>query len=107
MNIDYTSHFDNDETAIAKELEELRTDIDDVEEVEEEKTMMGIVANTREVYVRSHPAKTSDPITTVKEGIDVLITGVEEPAPGDTWYAVTTENGQDGFIMSNFIEIVD
>lgn len=116
MNIDYTSHFDNDEeikeffTPIeeTEEIEhEVETDTVETEEVEEEKTLMGVVAHTKEVYVRSKPSKESDPVTTVKEGKDVLITGVSEITPGDSWYAVTTETGKDGYIMSSYVDIVD
>lgn len=75
-----------------------------VEEIkpEEDPTPLGTV-NFKEVYVRERPYPDATPVTTVKEGAELMILDL-----GYTdWYQIMTASGAEGFIMSKFVDIKD
>ena len=84
--------------AAEETVEEITEEI----EPEEDPTPIGYV-NYKEVYVRESPYPDAAPVTTVKEGAELMILdlGYSE------WYQVMTASGAEGFIMSKFVDIKD
>lgn len=84
-------------------FEEIADVIDDeVAESEEDSLPLGYV-NFKEVYVRERPYLDAAPVTTVKEGSELMIldSGYTD------WYQIMTASGAEGYIMSKFVDIKD
>jgi sortase (surface protein transpeptidase) len=57
------------------------------------------------VNVRSEPSTSGTPITAANTGDTVTITGDPVEADGYTWYPVTLEDGTEGWIVEDFLDI--
>lgn len=78
-----------------------KTIMENAEEVDSlDDSLIGVV-NTREVYIRSRASRDSDPVTTVKEGSELMILDLGYP----DWYQVMTASGVEGYIMSEFVDL--
>lgn len=105
MSIEYTDYFGE-----TFEVEDPVEEIEEVVEeptVEEHPTMMGVIYNTKKVYMRKGPDKESPHIDILEEGEEVMIDGTEEDALGNGWYHLITASGKEGYTMSEFVKIVE
>lgn len=117
MSIDYTSYSADDtkdiETSgyvdvIDEKVDELdlpETIVEVEEEVKDEITMMGVVANTEKVYLRQDPSKDGAVVVIMDKGDEVMIDGTKDDTTGNGWYHVTTAKGAEGYVMSDYIDI--
>jgi len=63
----------------------------------------GTIISTENANVRSGPSSSDTPITTVKSGTVVPITGQATDSEGKTWYEVEVD-GSTGYILSDLID---
>lgn len=75
--------------------------IEDKTEVTVDDTPIGVV-NTHEIYIRSGAGKEFDPVTTVKEGAELMILDAETYLG---WYQVMTASGVEGYVMSSLVDL--
>ncbi|MGI8483545.1 MAG: SH3 domain-containing protein, partial [Thermomicrobiales bacterium] len=55
------------------------------------------------VNVRNQPSTSGDVITMLDKGETVLITGASEDADGHTWWPIKTADGQDGWVVQDYL----
>lgn len=109
MLIDYTDKYNSDDEEIKTDdvVDETIEEIDTDSSEEEEEILMGIVYNTPKVNVRSGAGKDFESIKVLDKGAEIFVNGEHEDAEGTVWYAVTLASGQDGYIMQDYVKIVD
>ena len=94
-NNEKENEFDNGLNPISVETEEQKT-----VETEEQKPVTFGVANCGKLNVRKDPSKSETPVCVIKKGDKLTIKdSIEE------WYKVTTESGEEGYCMSEFIDV--
>lgn len=99
MSIEYTDYFGETPIEVTDVVEELP--------VEDYPTMMGVIYNTKRVYMREHPDKESKHVDILDKGEEVMIDGTEEDVLGNGWYHLITASGNEGYTMSEFVKIVE
>lgn len=106
MSIDYTSYSDDviDETFVEDPIDEV---IEEDTQNYDDPTMMGVIYNTKRVYLREQPTKTSPHITVLDCGDDVMIDGTAEDEFGNGWYHLITASGNEGYTMAEYVKIVE
>lgn len=57
------------------------------------------------VNVRPEPGTSGSPVATVSTGDEVIVTGDTVEGDGYSWYPVQLENGTEGFIVADFLEL--
>lgn len=104
MSIEYTDYFGETQLEETDVVEELP-----IEEssIEDHPTMMGVIYNTKRVYMREHPDKESKHVDILDKGEEVMIDGTEEDVLGNGWYHLITASGNEGYTMSEFVKIVE
>lgn len=107
MSIEYTEYFADDVTPDGPSDSELFDMIDEEEVVEDEITMMGKVYNTQKVYLREKPTKESKHIAILDKGDEVMIDGTVDDEFGNGWYHLITASGNEGYMMAEFVKIVE
>lgn len=76
-----------------------------VEEVKEEKKEKSMIVKTKCLLnVRRYPSKESDILTKLEKETDIVATEIFD---NTEWYYVVTANGIEGYIMKEFVSIVD
>lgn len=109
MSIEYTDYFGDEVKIDDVDTEQTIDEVDEVveEETVEPITMMGVISNTKKVYMREAPSKESSHIAVLEEGDEVMIDGTDEDNTGQGWYHLITASGNEGYIMSDFVKIVE
>lgn len=111
MSIDYTSYSDDavDEVVEFKPTYDVEEEVveDVVEDTDEYPTMMGVIYNTRQVYMRKEADKDSPHVDILDEDEEVMIDGTKEDKFGNGWYHLITATGNEGYTMSEFVKIVE
>lgn len=77
----------------------------EVEQVEAEKVLLGVVSNCTQLYIRKKAVKTNNPadvVCIVNAGAKLTI---DEAKSNKNWYKVTTEDGKEGFCMKDYVTI--
>lgn len=99
--IDYSSYSNNDlNDAQIEEIEALRTEVND--DANSEIKILKVVGCER-VYIRSNPSKNSEPVIDIPVESTIMVIGNSEFDSDDNlWHNVCTENGAEGYILSNF-----
>lgn len=98
LNIDNILNNEVKENDVVEEVEEN----DAVEEVEALSTKIGTIVNCNKVYVRKKPEAASEPVLIIKKGTIVEVS--EQESVGD-FYKVYLENGFEGFIVKDYVEV--
>lgn len=75
--------------------------IEETTEITVDDTPIGVV-NTHEIYIRSGAGKEFDPVTTVKEGAELMILDAETYLG---WYKIMTASGAEGYVMSILVDL--
>lgn len=104
--IDYTKNFDsNIDTVDYEEVEE----VNEVEETsyDTKTSTEGRISGAKKVYLRQHPSKDSEGIKILDEGTKVIVADVEINDDGEAWYSVTIENGNSGYVIGDFVNLLD
>lgn len=101
MSIDYTSYSD-------KKIDDVQTSglLEVVEDNSDDITMMGIISNSKKVYLRHNPNKDSDPVTIMNENDEIMIDGTSDDIFGNGWYHVITANSNEGYVMSDYVALI-
>lgn len=106
MSIDYTSYSDDTKSYDATIEDPVEVIEEDVVSSSEDITMMGVIANSKKVYLRRRADKDSDPVTIMDEDDEVMIDGTSDDSFGNGWYHVITANSNEGYVMSDYVKLV-
>lgn len=109
MSIDYTSYADENtnDNIVDETFTEITNDEVVDNETSEDATMMGVIANSKKVYLRKNSNKDSDPVTVMDAGDEVMIDGTSDDNSGNGWYHVITANSAEGYVMSDYVSLTE
>lgn len=107
MSIEYTDYFGTEDQDLTIPPVDTEIDVEEVVTDVEPDEMMGVVYNASKVYLRENPDKESKHIGVLENGDAVLIDGAEDDSFGNGWYHLITASGKEGYMMSEFVKIVE